>query len=199
MIGKLRGIVDSVEAAHVILDVNGVGYLVFASGRTLGKCVVGEAASLVIETHVREDHIHLYGFGDVSEKEWFNILMTVQGVGAKVALSILTALTTDNIMLSVAAQDKAAFKAVSGIGPKLAERIVVELKNKVGELPAAKPITSKTGKTSITPNSDVLADVVSALTHLGYNRTTAFEVAARHAKTGLTVEAALKECLKELA
>ncbi len=196
MIGKLRGIVDSVEAAHVILDVNCVGYLVFASGRTLGKCVVGEAASLVIETHVREDHIHLYGFGDISEKEWFNTLMTVQGVGAKVALSILTALTTDNIMLAIAAQDKAAFKAVSGIGPKLAERIVVELKNKVGELPAAKPITSKSGTTL---KSDVLADVVSALTHLGYNRTTAFEVAARHAKTGLTVEAALKECLKELA
>lgn len=198
MIGKLRGIVDSVETAHVILDVNGVGYLVFASGRTLSKCVVGEAMSLVIETHVREDHIHLYGFGDISEKEWFNTLMTVQGVGAKVALSILTALTTDNIMLAIAAQDKAAFKAVSGIGPKLAERIVVELKNKVGELPAAKPITSKSGSNA-TPKSDVLADVVSALTHLGYNRTTAFEVAARHAKTGLTVEAALKECLKELA
>lgn len=198
MIGKLRGIVDSVEAAHVILDVGGVGYLVFASGRTLGKCVVGEAASLVIETHVREDHIHLYGFGDISEKEWFNTLMTVQGVGAKVALSILTALTTDNIMLAIAAQDKAAFKAVSGIGPKLAERIVVELKNKVGELPAAKPITSKSGSNT-TPKSDVLADVVSALTHLGYNRTTAFEVAARHAKTGLSLEAALKECLKELA
>lgn len=197
MIGKLRGIVDSVEAAHVILDVNGVGYLVFASGRTLGKCVVGEAASLVIETHVREDHIHLYGFGDVSEKDWFNILMTVQGVGAKVALAILTALTTDNIMLSIAAQDKAAFKAVSGIGPKLAERIVIELKNKVGELPAAKPITSQSRRHAATP--DVLADVVSALTHLGYNRTTAFEVAARHAKSAATVESVLKECLKDLA
>ena len=187
--------VDSVETAHVILDVNGVGYLVFASGRTLGRLKAGEPAVLVIETHVREDHIHLYGFGDVAEKDWFNILMTVQGVGAKVALAILTALTTDNITLAIAAQDKAAFKAVSGIGPKLAERIVIELKSKVGELPSAKPVT---GKTSSIKN-DVLSDVVSALTNLGYNRTMAFEIAARNSKPGTTVEALLKECLKELA
>ena len=195
MIGKLRGMVDSVETAHVILDVGGVGYLVFASGRTLGRLRPGEVASLVIETHVREDHIHLYGFGDVAEKDWFNILMKVQGVGAKVALSILTALTTDNIMLAIAAQDKAAFKAVSGIGPKLAERIVVELKSKVGEMPATKPVTGKT----VSMKSEVLSDVVSALTNLGYNRTMAFEIAARNSKPGASVESVLKECLKELA
>ena len=188
--------VDSVETAHVILDVNGVGYLVFCSGKALSALPEkGGIVSLLTETHVREDHIHLYGFGDVAEKDWFNILMTVQGVGAKVALAILTALTTDNITLAIAAQDKAAFKAVSGIGPKLAERIVIELKSKVGELPSAKPVT---GKTSSIKN-DVLSDVVSALTNLGYNRTMAFEIAARNSKPGTTVEALLKECLKELA
>ena len=198
MIGKLRGVVDSVEAAHAILDVGGVGYLVFASGRTLSRLVPGQAAVLVIETHVREDHIHLYGFGDVAEKDWFNLLMTVQGVGAKVALAILTSLTTDNITLAIAAQDKAAFKAVSGIGPKLAERIVIELKSKVGELPAAKPVTASTGK-GAAPKNNLLNDVVSALTNLGYNRTMAFEIAARNMKPDASVETLLKECLKELA
>lgn len=196
MIGKLRGIVDSVEASHTLLDVGGVGYLVFASARTLSQLSPGQPAVLVIETHVREDHIHLYGFGDVVEKEWFNTLMTVQGVGAKVALAILSVLASDQIMLAIAAQDKAAFKAVSGIGPKLAERIVVELKSKVGELPAAKPITA--GTKSAGANT-ILNDVVSALTHLGYGRTQAYEIAARHAKAGASVEAVIKECLKELA
>lgn len=203
MIGKLRGIVDAVEAAHAIIDVNGVGYLVYASTRTLSRLQPGKETVLIIETHVREDHIHLYGFADAAEKEWFGILTTVQGVGVKVALAILSALAPDKLSLAIAAQDKAAFKAVSGIGPKLAERIVVELKSKVGELPNTKPVmgtvTSIKGKNSVAP--DLLSDVVSALTNLGYNRTLAYEVAARAiaGQPDAKLDTVLKNCLKELA
>lgn len=203
MIGKLRGIVDAVEAAHAIIDVNGVGYLVYASSRTLSHLTPGRETVLIIETHVREDHIHLYGFADAAEKEWFGILTTVQGVGVKVALAILSALSPDKLALAIAAQDKAAFKAVSGIGPKLAERIVVELKSKVGELPNTKPVMggAVSGKAKTAAAPDVLSDVVSALTNLGYNRTVAYEIAARAiaGKPEAKLDAVLKECLKELA
>lgn len=190
------------DANHAIIDVGGVGYLVYASMRTLGRLIPGQPAVLTIETHVREDHIHLYGFGDAAEKEWFNILTTVQGVGVKVALAILSALAPEQLTLAIAAQDKAAFKAISGIGPKLAERIVLELKSKVGEMPHTAPITSSiSAKGKAVPVDNTLADVVSALTNLGYNRTQAYEVAARAiaGKPGAKLDSVLKECLRELA
>lgn len=190
------------DANHAIIDVGGVGYQVYASMRTLGRLIPGQPAVLTIETHVREDHIHLYGFADAVEKEWFNILTTVQGVGVKVALAILSALAPDQLTLAIAAQDKAAFKAISGIGPKLAERIVIELKSKVGEMPTTKPVMANTkGSKKDAASENTLADVVSALTNLGYNRTLAYEVAARAlaGKPEAKIDSVLKDCLKELA
>ncbi len=131
MIGKLRGIVDSFDADELILDVNGVGYLVSASARTLRALPPrGETAELLIETHVREDAIRLYGFLTAAERDWFRLLQSVQGVGAKVALGILGALTADALSAAIARQDKAMMARAPGVGPKLAARLVLELKDK---------------------------------------------------------------------
>ena len=131
MIAKLKGRVDSLGDGEVVIDVNGVGYLVFAPTRTLSNLTVGEAATLTIDTHVREDHIHLYGFTNTADRESFRTLMTVQGVGAKVGLAILSVLSGDEIARAIAAQDTAPFRRVSGVGPKLATRIVAELKDNI--------------------------------------------------------------------
>ena len=131
MIGKLKGIVDEVGEEELILDVGGVGYLVAASARTLRALpAVGQAAALLIETQVREDAIRLYGFLTTSERDWFRLLQSVQGVGAKVALGVLGTLTGETISAAIAHQDKAAMAMAPGVGPKLAARIVHELKDK---------------------------------------------------------------------
>ena len=130
MIAKLRGILDMIGDGFVVLDVNGVGYRVFCSSKTIGKLKVGQEASLQIEMQVREDHIHLFGFADLAEKKWFSLLTTVQGVGAKVGLAILSALSTDELAMAVYAADSKAFTKAGGVGPKLAVRIVTELKGK---------------------------------------------------------------------
>ena len=124
MIAKLRGIVDTIGEDYAIIDVNGVGYLVFASAKTLAKLPRGGSASILVETVVREDSITLFGFADAWEKEWFLTLTKVQGVGAKVCLSILSVLTPNQLAQAVSAQDKASFTRASGVGPKLAARIV---------------------------------------------------------------------------
>ncbi len=134
MIARLKGIVEELGDDWLIVDVSGVGYHVFASSRTLGSMVVGDAVTVVIETHVREDHIHLYGFADTTERDWFKLLTTVQGVGAKVGLGIQSALSPDEISQAIAAQDKATITRAPGVGPKLAARIVSELKDKVGAI-----------------------------------------------------------------
>ena len=135
MIGKLKGVVDEVGEEELILDVGGVGYLVAASARTLRALpAVGQAAALFIETHVREDAIRLYGFLTASERDWFRLLQSVQGVGAKVALGVLGTLTGDAISAAIAHQDKAAMALAPGVGPKLAARIVHELKDKAPAL-----------------------------------------------------------------
>lgn len=185
MIGKLRGTVDETTEDSVILDVNGVGYVVFCSARTLSGLQVGEAASLVIETHVREDHIHLYGFASVADREWFRLLTSVQGVGAKMGQAILGTLDPDVLSRTIGAQDKTGLTRVSGVGPKLAERIITELKSKVAKMgvlpmPAnSGTMTAANGKaapatSTKTPEGRVMEDAVSALTNLGYNRTDAF-------------------------
>ena len=144
MIGKLKGIVDSVEEEGLILDVNGVGYLVSASARTLRALPAsGAPAELLIETHVREDAIRLYGFLTASERDWFRLLQNVQGVGAKVALGILGALSAEALSVAVARQDKAMMARAPGVGPKLAARLVLELKDKA---PALAPPISPTRK-----------------------------------------------------
>jgi Holliday junction DNA helicase RuvA len=170
MIAKLKGIIDSIGEDWAIIDVSGVGYLVFASGRTLGRLAEGEAATLMIETHVREDHIHLYGFWDENERDWYKLLTTVQGVGAKAGLALLSVLSGEELVRAIASGDKAAITRAAGVGPKLATRILSELKDKVGKLALGSAAAS--GGTPVEVLGDntarEVADAVSALVNLGY-------------------------------
>jgi len=177
MIGKLSGTVDSVNGTHVILDVHGVGYVVACSARTLRQIGGnGTAAVLRIETHVREDAISLYGFADAEEQDWFKLLTTVQGVGAKVALSILGSVSPEQLAQVIAAQDKTALTQADGVGPKLALRLVTELKDKVPAFVGrAAPVA---GATESVASNSVAADALSALVNLGYRRAEAFGAVA---------------------
>jgi len=178
MIGKLSGTIDKVSGSQVILDVNGVGYVVTCSARTLRQIGLEKtAASLLIETQVREDAINLYGFADAEEQDWFNLLTTVQGVGAKVALSILSALAPEQIAQVIAAQDKSALTQADGVGPKLALRLVTELKDKVPAF-AAKPVPLRGKDAGMPLPSSAASDAVSALVNLGYRRAEAFAAVA---------------------
>jgi Holliday junction DNA helicase RuvA len=177
MIASLNGVLETVGEEFAVVEVSGVGYLVFCSGRTLANLPrLGEAVRFVVETHVREDHIHLYGFAEEGERDWFRLLTTVQGVGAKVALAILSALGSDELIQAVAAQDKAVVSRANGVGPKLAGRIVLELKDKVGGLvPSALPALAVGAASS----SDENEDAISALVNLGFQRTDAFTAVVR--------------------
>jgi Holliday junction DNA helicase RuvA len=171
MIAKLAGLLDSVGDDRAVVDVGGVGYLVFCSGRTMRALpAAGQPVVVHIETHVREDHIHLYGFADEAERDWFRLLQSVQGVGARVALAILTVHAPGDLMLIIAAQDKAAVAQANGVGAKLAGRIVAELKDAVGGL-ALHP-AGVTGGVALV-EVGVEGDAVSALVNLGYRRTEA--------------------------
>lgn len=178
MIGKLSGIIDSFGTDYILLDVSGVGYLVHCSPRTLAQAgQKGDPASLLIDTHVREDAINLYGFKDAMEQQWFRLLTSVQGVGARVGMSILGACPAERIGFAIASGDKAAIQAADGVGPKLALRIVTELKDKAGKIdlqitPAK--TDAKAAKGAPTPSS-VDQDAVSALVNLGYARSDAFQ------------------------
>jgi Holliday junction DNA helicase RuvA len=199
MIAKLSGILDHAGSDGVVVDVGGVGYLVFCSARTLRQLPgEGEPVRLVIETHVREDHIHLYGFIDAAERSIYRMLTTVQGVGAKLALAILGALSPDALVAAIAAQDRTALTQADGVGAKLATRIVVELRDKVGGVSLAPaPID---GATPILDG--VAADAVSALVNLGYRRVDAFGAVARASrKVGgeAKLDALIRGGLKELA
>src|SRR5262245_4049617 len=131
MIAKLAGVVEQIDPDGAIIDVNGVGYLAFCSTRTISRLPSpGSPARLLIETHVREDHIHLYGFIDAAERDWFRLLTTVQGVGAKLALAILSAVPPDALTVAIFAQDRATLARSDGVGAKLAARIVNELRDK---------------------------------------------------------------------
>ena len=198
MIARLRGRVERIGDDQAVIDVGGVGYLVFSSGRTLSQLpTVGEVVALEIETHVREDHIHLYAFAEMAECEWFRTLTKVQGVGARVALAILTVLEPDHLLQAIAAQDKTPLTRASGVGPKLAARIVTELKDKVaalslslGSLGSKGPATS-----SDAPGSGRGEEAVSALVNLGYSRTDAFTAVAQ-AGPSLGEAAQLDELIK---
>ena len=169
MIGKLKGIVDSCYHDHVIIDVGGVGYLVFCSSKTLANLTLGSSVILLIETHVREDHIHLYGFYSSEEKSSFILLQSVKGVGTRMSLAILSILSPDEISYALAIKDTTAFSRVSGVGKKLAERIITELKDKYSSSYISEiPITSSAGKDSGINN--IAIDSISALVALGVNK-----------------------------
>ena len=201
MIGKLKGVVDSVEEEALILDVNGVGYLVSASARTLRALpAAGEPTELMIETHVREDAIRLYGFLTAGERDWFRLLQNVQGVGAKVALGILGALSGEALSAAIARQDKAMMARAPGVGPKLAARLVLELKDKAPALAGAGFAGLDVGHERTPKLAKAAEDAVLALVGLGYAEPQAAAAMARisahlgpEAETAALIRAGLKE------
>lgn len=205
MIARLKGIVEDIGDDWVVVDVNGVGYLVFASGRTLGRLAVGEATVVYIETHVREDHIHLYGFADTLERDWFKLLTTVQGVGAKVGLAIQSVLSNDEVSRAILSGDKAAITRAPGVGPKLAARIISELKDKVGTITLGQALKTEVGPTvtaSAGGAQGAVSDAVSALVNLGYSPSQALGVvseAAGEIGDGADVGVLIKAGLAKLA
>jgi Holliday junction DNA helicase RuvA len=202
MIAKLAGLVDEVTSDGVVVDVGGVGYHAFCSTRTLSRLPgAGSPARLLIETHVREDHFHLYGFFDTDERDWFRQLTTVQGVGARLALAILSAVAPDQLGLAIFAQDKAVLTRAEGVGPRLAARIVNELRGKIGDLAAGgEPVS----QAAVAPAAETgaAADAVSALVNLGYRRAEAYGAVAavsRRLGSGTDAAALIRGGLQELA
>ena len=203
MIAKLSGILDSIGPEGAVIDVGGVGYLAFCSTRTLGQLPPsGGAVRLLVETHVREDHIHLYGFVDAAERDWFRLLTTVQGVGARLALAILSAVAPEALTLAIVAQDKAALARADGVGPRLAARIANELRDKVGGLGAA--LAAAPMASAGAPPAGVhraIADAVSALENLKIGRAEAYaavSAAARRLGEGVAVDTLITAGLREL-
>jgi Holliday junction DNA helicase RuvA len=202
LIAKLKGTIDAIDGDSAVIDVNGVGYLVSASARTLRDLVVGAPATLLVETIVREDAIALYGFLETAERDWFRILTTVQGVGARVALSILSTLAPDEIARAIAAQDRASLSRASGVGPKLAARLATELKDKAAAFGVAPAPTRTTDAGSAGPSGSVNEDAVSALVNLGYRRVEAFGAVARVTQrlgANAQLDAVIRAGLQELA
>ena len=201
MIARLRGLLDSQGADHLVIDVGGVGYLVHCSARTLSALPgTGQALDLHIETQVRAESIMLYGFADRGERSWFRVLQQVQGVGARVALGVLSVLTPEELARAVASQDRAALTRASGVGPRLAGRILSELKDRLaGELAgAALPPQVLPGAVI----DGAMSGAVSALVNLGYGRSEALAAVGRAAATqgeGATIEALIRAGLQELA
>jgi Holliday junction DNA helicase RuvA len=180
MIGKLSGLVDSVAEDHAILDVGGVGYLVHCPSSTLSRLSAGASVSLMIETKVSEDAIRLYGFFTAEEREWFRLLQTVQNVGARVALNVLSALSSRELQRALALSDKAAIGRAQGVGPKLALRIVTELKDKAPSM-MLRGAGDDAIAVALAPRGPE-ADAVSALVKLGYSQGQAAESVARAAR-----------------
>jgi Holliday junction DNA helicase RuvA len=204
MIGKLKGVIDSYGEDYVILDVGGVGYQVHCSARTLQALPAdGEAATLSIETYVREDQIKLFGFMSDSEREWFRLLQTVQGVGAKVALAVLGTLKPSELASAIAMRDKAMVARTPGVGPKVAERIVTELKDKAPALADIDPaVVHLAGSLDEKRAPKPVADAVSALVNLGYGQpqaAAAIAAASRAAGEGADTATLIRQGLKELA
>jgi Holliday junction DNA helicase RuvA len=205
MIGKLRGKVDAVGEAHSIIDVNGVGYEVYCSARTLRDLKLGAEASLSVETHVREDAIRLFGFTTEVERAWFRLLQTIQGVGAKLALAVLGTLSPRDLANAIALGHWAAVEQAPGVGKKLAQRIVAELKDKAPALSVAGldvPVVSLGKGSAAAPDGNAAAEAISALTNLGYNPAQASTaVAAAMQELGEAADTArlIRRGLKELA
>ena len=205
MIGKLRGKVDAVGESFLIIDVNGVGYEVQASSRTLRNLKPGDEVSLTIDTHVREDAIRLFGFQSELERSWFRTLQTIQGVGSKVALAVLGIMAPQDLANAIALGNFAAVEETPGVGKKLAQRIVLELKDKAPALSVAGlhlPVAAAGGASTGPAFGHSAAEAISALTNLGYNSQQASAaVAVAMKELGDTADTAklIKRSLKELA
>ena len=204
MIGKLSGRIDSVASDHAILDVGGVGYLVHCPSTTVARLSTGAHVSLAIETKVSEDAIRLYGFFASDERDWFRLLQTVQGVGARVALAILSAIKIPELERAIVLGDKAVVGRAQGVGPKLATRIVVELKDKAPQILLQRQ--AETGEpAALQAPRPVESDAIAALVNLGYSQMVASETVARAAHNlGPTADSApldvlIRESLRQLA
>lgn len=202
MIAYLNGKVFEIAEDAVVIDVGGVGYLAYCSARTLANLpAAGDPVNLQIETQFKAESLTLYGFQSADERSWFRLLQTVQGVGARVALALLSALTPEQLSQAIMARDKAAFTQASGVGPRLAQRLVSELQNKVGELPTAPTTPLSTASTSAAGSGGGAEDAVSALVNLGYGRSEAHGAVAKAAATlgdDSHVEDLIRAGLKEL-
>jgi len=202
VIGKLTGTLDQAGLDHAVIDVGGVGYVVQCSGRTLRRLEAARGpAAVVTELFVRDDRIVLYGFADAGERDWFRLLTTVQGVGPRVALNVLTALAPDDLAQAILAQDKAALGRADGVGARLAARIAAELKDKVGDM-ALGPAAAASARAQAAPAGSAASEAVSALVNLGYRRTEAFgAVAAARTELGdgAGVGDLIRVALKELS
>ena len=199
MIAKLTGLLDATGDGHAVIDVGGVGYLVFCSARTLARMQPGEAVALLIETQVRDDGINLYGFLDAAERHWFRLLIGIQGVGPRVALAIQGVLPPRELMLAIASGDRAALTRAAGVGAKLAARIASELKDKVAAMPAADG-GGEVIAAAAPPGPS--ADAISALVNLGFRPAEAHAAIASVAGrlgAGAAVEALIRGGLAELA
>ncbi|NDV87202.1 Holliday junction branch migration protein RuvA [Aurantimonas aggregata] len=205
MIGKLKGTLDEIAEDHVVVDVHGVGYVAFCGARTLASLGgVGEAVVLFIETYVREDMIRLYGFASENERGWFRLLQNVQGVGAKVALAVLGTLSTGDLANAVALQDKAMVARAPGVGPKVAARIVAELRDKAPAMSGAADAESFALKRGLGDGvaPGPIADAVSALVNLGYPRdqaASAVAVAVKEAGDDAASTVLIRLALKALS
>ncbi len=204
MIGKLKGMVDSTGEDWVVVDVGGVGYHVTCSRRTLAALPApGGAVTLSIETKMSDDAIRLIGFTSDGEREWFRLLLGVQGVGTRVALGVLGALTPADLARAIALDDKKAVSAAPGVGPKVAARIVAELKDKAPAGAGLAVVLNGVGGADAAPQSEPMRDAVSALVNLGYRpqaqRLSAVSSAARRLDDDASAEALIRQGLKELA
>lgn len=201
MIGKLSGVVDSIAEDHVIIDVHGVGYLVNAPSSTLGRLQAGASVSLTIETKVGEDAIRLYGFATAEEREWFRMLLAIQNVGARVALNVLSALSSRELERAIALGDKAAVGRAQGVGPKLATRIVTELKDKAPAM-MLRGHGEPDDRTAVMAPRGPEADAFAALLKLGYSQGLAAEAIARaveHLGSGAALDTLIRESLRSMA
>lgn len=206
MIAKLRGLLDQTGEGWAVIDCTGVGYMVHCSARTLNTLPpVGEPATLWVHTEMREDAIHLYGFAESRERDWFRLLLKVQGVGARVALSILSVLSPDEVANAILAQDKGPITRADGVGPKLAGRIVSELKDRAGSLGG--PSAAAVGRAAASgpakgSAADATADAVSALVNLGFRQAEAFtavSTALRELGSAAAVEDLVRVGLRDLS
>ena len=199
VIASLKGVLDTINEDSAVVDVSGIGYLVYCSKRTLSKLPqTNEMVTFLVETHVREDHIHLYGFSNPGERDWFRLLTTVQGVGAKVALEILSALEPKELEQALLNQDKILVSKANGVGPKLAGRIVLELKDKIGDVLKVNLDTTDPFPKQFSRSTE---DAVSALVNLGFQRADAIGAIARVGQElgdGAAVHELIRAGLQEL-